>query len=100
MNKIQLEELFKNFPQFKFVNVTQSNLGRKDSPTFSIYVSLDSKDTWINNIFFNSNYLIFQYYNDKLEVISKSYKLPTFRKKIINSSQILQKTLANYLSML
>lgn len=96
MNKIQLEELFKNFSQFKFVNVTQSNLGRKE-PTITIYLSLDSKDTWINNIFFNSNYLILYYYNGKLECSSKHFSLPTFRKSSPTNPQKFQKLIQNYL---
>jgi hypothetical protein len=43
-------------------------------------ISLDERDSWANGIFHNSRYLQLVLRDGAVECISKSYKLPTFRK--------------------
>ena len=60
------------------VKRSESSLG----PSTSVYyhISLDPRETWVNNIFHNSRYLILCLRDGKLECISKGLNMPTFRK--------------------
>lgn len=68
----------------QYVNVTWSSLG--GVPSIFIKLSLDSKDDWMNGIFYNSNYSVFAIHEDcKLEQITRHFKLPKFRKSKLKS---------------
>lgn len=60
------------------VKRSESSLG--GSTSVFCHISLDPRETWANNIFHNSRYLILCLRDGKLECISKGLGLPTFRK--------------------
>lgn len=61
-----------------YVKRSESSLGGSTSVFY--HISLDPRETWINNIFHNSRYLILCLRDGKLECISKGLNMPTFRK--------------------
>jgi hypothetical protein len=82
-----------------FIKVSPSPLGGG----YSIHISLDPRESWSNNIFHNSKYLIFMVNkSDKsLELLSKHYGIPVkFRKtRVRNTQQVIEK-LKDYLNQI
>lgn len=76
---------------FKF---STSSLGGHTS--HFVHLSLDSKDNWTNNIFHNSRYAIFSISDGKVELISKHYNMPKFRKCNAKSEQNVAEKILNY----
>lgn len=64
--------------EIKHLKVTTSSLGGHSS--VCVWLSLDAKEDWINNIFHNSRYAIFHISDGKVELISKGMNMPKFRK--------------------
>ena len=70
-----------NCPTINAPFVTFSNIDLTgDGGTVFISVSLDHKNTWVNGIFMNSRFLKLKIADGKLSCVSKSGRLPTFRK--------------------
>jgi hypothetical protein len=83
-NLQELTKSLQQLPEVRDVTVNWSNL--RGIPSIFLYVSLDDRSEWINDIFFNSRYAIFSIHNDmKLEQISKHFSLPKHRKCKIDS---------------
>ena len=78
---------------FPHVDVEFSTLGGEERASIIIKVSLDPKDTWINNIFHNSRYSMFHFGSDnKVEQFGKHYQLSKFRKaNVKNLDQVIEK---------
>lgn len=73
--------------EIKWLQVVRSILAGHES--LFVRISLDPKDSWANGIFQNSRYAIFSVSDSKVELISKSYELPKFRKvKIKNDEDV------------
>lgn len=78
MDKIQAE--------YKHVHI--STLGGKENISIIIQLSLDKKETWINNIFHNSRYYLFHIYNNGVvENFSRSHEVKHIRKKTVKTLQ-------------
>ena len=59
-----------------FVEVSKSTLGGADKVSITIKLSLDSKEDWINNIFHNSRYAMFDLDRDgSFQLFSRGLKL-------------------------
>jgi len=69
--------------EIRYCKLSESNLGPTTS--YFIHLSLDNKCNWINGIYHNSRYAIFSLQDGKLELISKHYQMPKFRKSKIKS---------------
>ena len=77
------------------LKVSTSSLGGSESGF--VHLSLDKKEDWINNIFHNSRYAIFTIGRDnKLELISKHYNMPKFRKCKVKSIENVAEKIRNY----
>ena len=77
------------------LKVSTSSLGGSESGF--VHLSLDKKEDWINNIFHNSRYAIFTVGSDsKLELISKHYNMPKFRKCKVKSIEHVAEKIRNY----
>ena len=70
--------LRQNLQEITYVKVSKESLGGHTS-TF-VHLSLDDKETWVNNIFHNSKYAIFSIADGKVELLSKGLGMPKFRK--------------------
>jgi hypothetical protein len=64
---------------FPYARIVPSSL-KRDDPYFSIYVSMNPQSTWINKIYFNSDYMVLSWDKNKLECVSKHFTLKKFRK--------------------
>ena len=74
------------FVQFSTIDLTG------DGGTVFITVSLDHHNTWPNGIFENSRFLKLKIADGKLSCVSKSGRLPTFRKvKAANPQETVSK---------
>ncbi len=71
-----------NALQAPYVRVRYSDLGGSQNASLYILISLDSPQTWKNNIMENSRYARFSVYSGthKLEQFVKDYKVEKFRK--------------------
>lgn len=101
--KIQMDidtvnSIFASFKQIKFINITKHFLNRKN-PTYTIYISLDSPDIWKNNFFFSSKYAIFQLYNNNLQITSKHFSFPNFRKLFLTTEKKLYNSIAKFIPL-
>lgn len=65
--------------------------------TTFIDLSLDANDTWQNGIFQNSRYLQLVLRDGAVQCISKSYKLPTFRKSKATTADEVARVVNRYL---
>jgi len=65
-----------NAPFVKFTSIDLTG----DGGTVFITISLDHRNTWCNGIFENSRFLKLKCDQGKLSCVSKSGRLPTFRK--------------------
>jgi hypothetical protein len=72
-----------------FVKTQVSTLGGKERASIAIAISLDDPSTWQNKILQNSRYIKFMIHHpgNKLESISKSYKVGKFRKSNIKNTK-------------
>jgi hypothetical protein len=71
----------------KHSKVSLSSLGGADKSTMFLHLSADSKENWINGIYHNSRYAIFSLNCiGKLELISKGFNMPKFRKCSVKGS--------------
>lgn len=73
-----------------------SKLGGHES-TF-IRVALESQDDWSYGIFHNAHYGIFRFADNKLELISKHFEMPKFRKCNCNSFEAAKQKVTEWLS--
>ena len=71
-----------------YLNTDQSSLGGSTS-TF-LKVAVESPEDWKYNIFHNAHYGIFCLREGKLELISKHFEMPKFRKCKCNSFEVAQ----------
>lgn len=67
-------EVIKQGIDAPFVNAKQSNLG--GTPFYGIYVSLDPKEEWANQIYQNSRHFTFGWDGEKLDLLTKHHKIP------------------------
>lgn len=79
---------------FPYVYIDESSLGGSTS-TF-IKISLDPKEDWNNKIYHNSRYAIFCVSGGKLELISKYFEMPKFRKSVVKSDDDIVAKLIKY----
>lgn len=69
-----------------WVRVLISTLGGRERPSLIIKVSLDAADTWVNGIWMNSRFYIFNIdYDGTVENYTCSHKLKKIRKKKVKS---------------
>jgi hypothetical protein len=75
---------------FPYVYIDESSLGGSTSKF--IKISLDSRKDWSNGIYHNSRYAIFCIRDEKIELISKHFNMPKFRKcKVKSDADIISK---------
>ena len=74
------KKLFDNI-DFDYKYIQHSTLGGKENIAILINVSKDKRENWYNDIYQNSNFANF-YLDNKgnLELFSKHYQMPKFRK--------------------
>lgn len=80
------------FVQFSNIDLTG------DGGTVFISVSLDGKNTWANGIFQNSRFLKLKVDGGKVSCISKSGRLPTFRKSKASNPEETVERINRYIS--
>jgi len=85
LNDLNLEELKKEI-KADYVSIKFSLLGGIARPSLIIWLSLDKKETWTNDIFQNSRYYIFNIdYTGRIEIFSKGHNTKKIRAKNIKS---------------
>ena len=79
---------------FPYVHFDVSSLG--GSVSKFIKISLDKKENWPYNIFENSRYAIFCISGGKMEIISKHFEMPKFRKSNVKNDEDVNDKLNKY----
>ena len=79
-----------------YLHTETSTLG--DDTSIFFKVAVESKEDWINNIFHNAHYGIFCFRNHKLELISKHFEMPKFRKCKCNSFEVAQSKVQQWIA--
>ena len=79
-----------------YFQTDESSLGGSTS-TF-IRVAVESPEDWNYNIFHNAHYGIFCLRDNKLELISKHFEMPKFRKCKCNSFEIAQSKVQQWIA--
>jgi hypothetical protein len=79
-----------------YFKTDESSLGGSTS-TF-IRVAVESPEDWNYNIFHNAHYGIFCLRDNKLELISKHFQMPKFRKCKCNSFEIAQSKVTQWIA--
>ena len=81
-----------------YINEELISLG--NSSTTFLKISLECQHSWPNGIFHNSRYLILALRDGKVECISRSHRLPTFRKSKAIDTEAAIKVINRYLAKL
>jgi len=79
---------------FPYVHFDVSSLG--GSVSKFIKISLDKKEDWIYGIYHNSRYAIFCISYGKMEIISKHFNMPKFRKCTVKNDEDVNDKLNKY----
>ena len=79
-------------------HVGRSSITINDHRTEFLSISLEASHSWPNRIFENSRYLKLAIRDGKVECISKSYKLPTFRKSKAATPEDVVRVVNRYLA--
>jgi hypothetical protein len=82
---------------FPYVDIDESSLG--ESTSKFIKISLDNKEDWSYGIYHNSRYAIFCIRDEKMELISKHFNMPKFRKCNVKSDADVANKLIKYHSL-
>jgi hypothetical protein len=82
---------------FPYIEVDESSLG--ESTSKFIKISLDAKEDWSHGIYHNSRYAIFCTRDGKMELISKHFNMPKFRKCNVKSGFDVVNKLIKYHSL-
>jgi len=82
---------------FPYVYIDESSLGGITSKF--IKISLDSREEWSNGIYHNSRYAIFYIRDEKIELTSKHFNMPKFRKCKVKSDADIIRKLIKYNSL-
>ena len=82
---------------FPYVYIDESSLGESSSKF--IKISLDAKEDWSYGIYHNSRYAIFCIRDEKMELISKHFNMPKFRKSNVKSDADIMNKLIKYHSL-
>jgi hypothetical protein len=69
-----------------------------DSTSTFIRVAVESPEDWNYNIFHNAHYGIFCLRDNKLELISRHFEMPKFRKCKCNSFEIAQSKVTQWIA--
>jgi hypothetical protein len=90
----------KNAINAPYVYSEVSTLGGVSNASLIIKVSKDDKSQWANGILQNSNYAMFHISTSgDMELFSKQYTMPKFRKSKVNSIQDIVDKINNYLRL-
>ncbi|AEC53186.1 hypothetical protein SCRM01_240 [Synechococcus phage S-CRM01] len=79
-----------------FYKVSHSDLGGHHSDF--VHCTKEDEGQWTNNIFHNGHYGIFCLRDGKLELISKHYEMPKFRKCKCDNLEVAEKKILAWLN--
>ena len=93
-------ESLKEKIQVNYLHIRYSTLGGKDNLSILITISKDKKENWSNNILQNTKYAMFHLSNNgKIELFSKQYIMPKFRKCTIKNIDHLIEKINAYIQL-
>lgn len=82
-----------------FVSVKKAPLWSVGNPVIHVVLSLDPKESWVNNIFHNSDYAMFSIGADgAMEVFSRSHTVAKFRKSRAKSVDDVAKRINDWIA--
>lgn len=80
--------------------IEEERISLGNSSTTFLKISLECRHSWPNGIFHNSRYLLFALREGKVECISRSHRLPTFRKARAADTETVVKVINRYIAKL
>ena len=80
--------------------ISEERISLGNSSTNFLRISIECQHSWPYGIFHNAKYLILALREGKVECVSKSYKLPTFRKTKAPDTETVVKVINRYLAKL
>ena len=98
LNKAQFEQFVENYVSLIVEGLDVEQLETIATDLLILKVAVESPEDWKYNIFHNAHYGIFCLREGKLELISKHFEMPKFRKCKCNSFEVAQNKVTEWIA--